>query len=495
MVKKEELHVLIQSLTKSEKRYFKLFCAREASGGNYLGLFDAIHKQQQYDERVIKEQFKEKEFVQQMHVTKNYLRKLILKSLRNFHAGVSKDAELKDVLRNVEILYNKELHVHCETELKRADAIARKYELIPGTVEVEGWKRKLEQAMRPHNYTAFKEALVEQEKAIEVLRNSNAYWQLAVDISTNLFEGKGKLIKNKEMLDSAEHALTLEAKVLYYNTAYLRHIQKGNGDKAQKELRKLIKLIEKHPQRIKEEPGLYVSSINNLVTYFVFNKKYKDALKLIQKAKRVYEGWRITSENRTLLKQILRTFNIELEIYRDTKAFDEKSEFIDSTEAFIKANVHKMPKEYLLSFWFQLASIHFMRQDLSQSLQWINQLLNARFKGIRTNLQVQAHFLNLMVHFEQQNLMVLRYYVDSTRRYMKKVKQAQPFEDVLLKFFVKVGRLPVLEYKAAFAELAQQLFPDDAEPLIPADMLGYIDYREWVDRKLKRNKTSAPGAV
>ena len=54
--------------------------------------------------------------------------------------------------------------------------------------------------------------------------------------------------------------------------------------------------------------------------------------------------------------------------------------------------------------------------------------------------------------------------------------------------FVKVGRLPLLEYKAAFAELRQQLFPDDAEPLVPADMLSYIDYREWIDWKLNPTK-------
>jgi hypothetical protein len=90
-----------------------------------------------------------------------------------------------------------------------------------------------------------------------------------------------------------------------------------------------------------------------------------------------------------------------------------------------------------------------------------------------------------MIHLEQKNLMVLRYYVDSARRYMKKVKQVQPFEEVLLKFFIKIGRIPLLEYKEAFAGLKHQLFPENGESLVPEDVTGYIDYREWIDGKLK----------
>ena len=53
-----------------------------------------------------------------------------------------------------------------------------------------------------------------------------------------------------------------------------------------------------------------------------------------------------------------------------------------------------------------------------------------------------------------------------------------------MRFFIKIGRLPLFEHKAAFRELRDQLFPEEGEPLIPLDILGYIDYREWIDEKL-----------
>lgn len=485
MLKSEELHALILSLSKSEKRYFKLFCTREASGQNYLKLFEAMEKQAVYDEQVIKERFKKEKFIRQLHVTKNYLRKLILKSLRNFHARLSGDAELKDILRNIEILYTKELFQHCETELKRAAAVAEKYELITGMVEIASWERKVEQAIRPYHYAAFSQALSKQKKAVDILKNNNEYWRLAVKTSSEAQKSPWKAVEANPLLESPRHALSLEAKVLYYNTTYLRRLQKGEGEQAGQALYELIELFERRPQWIAAAPGMYVSSINNLVSYLTFQKKHQEALLLIQKAKRRYEGWSVASENKILLKLIVRTYNIELELYRDTRAFTERSTFIESTEAFVQTHRYKMPKEYLVSFWFQLASIHFMRRDFNRSLHWINQLLNARFKKIGIHLQVQARMLNLMVHLEQQNLFVLRYYVDSARRYLKKVKDVQPFEKVLLRFFSKIGKLPLSEYKSAFRVLQQRLFPPNEPAMIPDETLGYIDYREWIDLKLK----------
>jgi hypothetical protein len=455
------------------------------SGSNYLRLFDAISALDTYDEQYIKKKFKTEKFVSQLHVTKHYLRQLILKSLRNFHANISKDAALKDIFRNIEILFNKELYEHCEIELKKAAELTVKFEMTTGKIEVGNWKRKLEQTLRPHNYQGFKQMLIAQQIAIDTLKNSTDYWQLAVDLSTTFQENEPQELDHSDLLKNADNALTLEAKVLHYNTVFLRHLQQKREDEAINALYTLVSLLEEHPERMQEDPGMYVSSINNLVSFLVFKKETDEAIRLINKAKAIYDQWSITSENRTLLKQVLRTYNIELEIYRDAKTINDKAGFIASTEEFVITYVQKMPKEYLVSFWFQLASVHFMCKDYSKSLFWINKMMNARFKTDRTDLQVQIRLLNLMVHFEQQNLFVLRYFVDSTRRYVKKVKQVQPYEDVLLKFFIKIGKLPLLEYQEAFTDLKLLLFPIDGDELIPTNVLGFIDYKEWIANKLK----------
>ena len=51
-----ELFSLIKSLSKSEKRFFKLNSALQAGDKNYLKIFDFIEKQNKYDEEDLKEE-------------------------------------------------------------------------------------------------------------------------------------------------------------------------------------------------------------------------------------------------------------------------------------------------------------------------------------------------------------------------------------------------------------------------------------------------------
>ena len=53
-----ELFNLIKSLTKSEKRFFKLSSSLQSGEKNYLKIFDAIDEQDEYDEYALKDMFK-----------------------------------------------------------------------------------------------------------------------------------------------------------------------------------------------------------------------------------------------------------------------------------------------------------------------------------------------------------------------------------------------------------------------------------------------------
>src|SRR5690606_32219766 len=100
-------------------------------------------RQAQYDEKAVKKHFAGEKFVRQLHVTKIYLSKLILKSLRNYHQKISVDAEIKDLLREVEILFRKDLLDACHYTLEKAYKLTTLHEKIHYFSEICMWKRKL----------------------------------------------------------------------------------------------------------------------------------------------------------------------------------------------------------------------------------------------------------------------------------------------------------------------------------------------------------------
>lgn len=481
MAKTDSLFVLIKSLSSSEKRYFRLMCSSE--NANYTQLFDAVDGQETYNEQALKQKFSGKKFTGQLHVTKNYLRRLILKSLRDYHNGASPGAEVKECLRNAEILFNKELYGLCKAELKRAEELALDHELNSSLVEVYTWQRRLEQQLNPHNYPVFADLLKKQEEAVRKLVNTNQYWQLATGITTS-FAVRGTVMPDLALLESPGNALTLEAKVLHYNSMYFATFGQNNSKKAAEALFTLVDIFEYNPEFIQREMGLYASTVNNLLSFLVFNKRYTEALQLVRKAQSRYGNWKRVGDNKGLLKQVVRTYNVELEIIRDLKTFEDNAGAIDAIEAFVKLYEGKVPREYLLSFYFQMACIRFMMKRYSKALHWANKALNNRFDNIRPDLQVQVRLLNLMVHFEQGNMFGMRHFVDSTRRFMGKIASVKPYEDLLLKFFSKAGQAFPEEYPKLFADLQQKLFPSNGEPLITPQELDYIDYKSWIGEKV-----------
>lgn len=127
MTPSEDLFRLIKSLSPNEKGYFKKFSrlhARE-SKNNYMVLFEAIEKQEEYDEASLLKKFKRKQFINQFPVAKNYLFNLILKALDVYHSEI--DLEIGFLIHCSLMLTDKAMFDAANKYLKKAKALAKQY--------------------------------------------------------------------------------------------------------------------------------------------------------------------------------------------------------------------------------------------------------------------------------------------------------------------------------------------------------------------------------
>ena len=145
MTPSEDLFELIKSLSQTEKGYFKKFVLYQSDeeDANYVKLFDAIDDQEKYNEAALKIKFKSEKFINHLPRTKNYLYYLILKSLRNYNTEISINARLMDMLRNIEILYDKNLIKQCKKLVIRGKELAIEYENYERLIEFSKWEISL----------------------------------------------------------------------------------------------------------------------------------------------------------------------------------------------------------------------------------------------------------------------------------------------------------------------------------------------------------------
>ena len=120
----DKLFVLIKSLNKNEKIYFKKYTKK--ANNTYLKLFDAISKQSSYNEEALLKKFANEKFSKQLHVIKNYLFNSLLKSLEDYHHGISLVSTLRSTLLRIELLHKKGLYHICSELLLRIKKQAEK---------------------------------------------------------------------------------------------------------------------------------------------------------------------------------------------------------------------------------------------------------------------------------------------------------------------------------------------------------------------------------
>lgn len=479
--KKTQLYELIGRMTASEKRYFKLNSHWKSSDKDYLHLFECLEKQKTYNEEKLIAYMASKGFSGQLHVCKNYLSQLILKSLRNFHAKISKDAEIKERLRSVEILYRKELYAHCMEEISRAEKLSKSYQNDLMLMDVLSWKRRLILSWKPEKMEEVKQVLEEEKEACESYREMQNYWDLMLN-TQNVARDKAKKMLEHPLLAEGKEIKLLQASVFADQIRYQLKIMSGDSKAAPDVLRNSLKKMEGFPHRVKESPGAYINALNNLLSYNVYSKNYEEVHWLLDKIKHVADTFGIQKKDKLFLKLQLRSYNIELEMYRDRKELDKASVLIEELESFLERSRKNIPDSYALLFWFQFANIFFMQANFSAALKQVNHIMDAPFRNLRKDLNLYSRWLNLFIHLEMKNYMVLRYYIDSVRRYTKKVRQMDAQEKILLRFMIDLSQTAEKEHKQSYEKLQEDLFASKLEKQ-HQNVLDYIDVAYWLKTK------------
>jgi tetratricopeptide (TPR) repeat protein len=472
--KKGNLFLLIKSLSKNEKRYLRIYAGRSGRAANYLQLFDAIDEQNEYDEVELRRKLKGKKFLSQLHVTKIYLTELILKALKNYHSDTSIHTRLLDLLKDVELLFNKELYDLCHYKLEKAEELADNYGQLSLLTEVLFWKRKLALAVSA-NRNDLHNVINKEKETIEQMKVLNTYWHHTTNI--------GSLINDDHFLvrltKTKTNKYTLQSRVLHYHLLYGVHFIKGNLKNAEKHISELIEVLETYPERIKEDPYPYVTAIGNKIGLYLSSKRWDDIPGLISRIRETPFKYGLKTESRSSVRLWLRMFNVELEMYRDSRQLDKGIALIDEIQNFIKKRRKAVPADYILLFYYQFANIFFLKKQYATSLRWLNEIINSNFGTTREDIQSYARILNLMVHFELNNIIVLRYALDSCRRFVKKKKMEITSGKKILNLFSKLSHSYPDEYQAIFKNAYAEIFPPNS-----GQRQDYIDLKGWLEEKI-----------
>jgi len=487
----DDLFQLIKSLDQSEKRYFKIFATmhiKSSDENKYIMLFDAIDKQSEYDEAEIRKKFKNEKFLNQLHVAKNYLYNNILKSLRLFHSERSKLNELMDILRDVQILYEKSLYKQCRKLLDKAKKIAYTYEKHSHILAVLDWEKTLARTSAYAN-TEEKDLLGfydEINETMEKLRNINEYWKLTMN-SFLLRKKQGEIRDKAELkkfneiikhplLQSENKATSFQSRTFYFNIKGLYYFTNKDYKNLLNHCKKLVDLLEANPLLMKEDN--YIASLYNLLLVQIELRQYDDALNTIKKL-------RDFKSNSTAMQTriFVTSYDTEINLYLRTGEFEKGIPLIKEIEEGLKKFGEKLNKESEALFSFNIAYLYFGLGEYNNSLNWINKIINDKELTVREDIQCFARILNLLVHYELGNYDLIEYIMKSTRRYLSNKNKLNKFELITLNYIRKLINADIDDDKMyIYSEWKKELnaISDD---ILEIKAFEYFDFLSWLESK------------
>ena len=119
----EETHELIKSLSRTEKRYFKMYTRFQQGDKSYMKLFDIMDKQVRFDEKLIIQKFISTNKVSNLPAVKKYLFDQIIASVKSYGAYKDMDSIHTDLIETYKVLQYKGLHGQSGRLLKKIKAI------------------------------------------------------------------------------------------------------------------------------------------------------------------------------------------------------------------------------------------------------------------------------------------------------------------------------------------------------------------------------------
>jgi tetratricopeptide (TPR) repeat protein len=487
-----ELHDLIKSLTKSEKRFFKLHSALQSGPKNYLRIFDAIDKQAVYDEDAIKKQFAKETFIKHLPSEKNHLYKLILKALRAFHAESSVSGILKQEIKNIEILYQKTLYSECNKLLHRAKRIARENERFYYWFELLSWEKMLlEEAYESGEFTKDLDALIEEEReVIEKLRNLAAY-QILYSKINYVFRSGGYVrteeehamveeISDHPLIKGRNTALSRRAATICYYTQGFCHWAKRDWRTSLEKFMRVKQILDENPSIKADLAERYIRTLHYIINAQVELHDLDGARQNTRLMRSLTEepGFGgINIETQVFVTSYLSELRLLDRAGDHAKAVAMSGEVIEGMERL----GDRLHKEQALEFQWSMACVHFGAGQMNKALFWLNKVLNDNEPTLRQDIFTYARLFNLVVHYELGNFDLLGYIVRSTQRFLGKRQRAHQVETLLMDQIKKLARAgEATQRRELFKSLHEQLLvllKDPNESLV----LKYFDVLAWAE--------------
>ncbi len=492
--KTDHLVQLIRSLSKAEKRGFRLFVNRNQISDDilFLKLFDEISRTGKFDEELVLKRIPTIK-KQQLSNLKAHLYKQLLICLRLLGRTSNVEIDVREKIDYATILYAKGLYRQSLDMLAKTKQQALKrhqYVLALNIVEFEKFieSQYITRSIENRAETLKRESVTLSQKILRTQKFSNLSLQL---YGLYLRVGYVRNQHDYQYLHDFFHSnlpdhdigqLDFHDKLYLYQAYGWFYYMNQDFVNFYRYSKKWVDLYDEYPEMLSLEVTMYLKGLHNLLTASYMSlslERFEYYLSIFRDQQTTQLITNLNQEGVYKLYYYIHLINHHFL----TGTFTNGAHLMNDLADLVEENPYDWDKHRVLVFYYKIACMYFGSGDWDSSITFLNKIINAKTSNIRGDIQSFARILNLIAHFELGNRVLLEYQIKSVYRYLAKMEELQSVQSEIFKFLRKTPRISGEDLKSHFIELHNKLSKLADEPYAKRAFL-YLDIMGWLESKI-----------
>lgn len=434
----EVIFLLIQKMTKSEKRYFKLVADFQKGAKGYALLYNLLAS------RLVFNQSMQEEIMQHfpgstLEPARKHLYKVLMKCLRQFES-IDVEVKLMNLLQDSRILYNKGMITFSLDQLEKGKLMALQHEkFIFYTLMA---RQELEYLARQQFVGVNEYELVEKQKKISLMlaqeANVNKHAMLhkililrylkngIVRSPKDITQLNDLLLEEYQLLNNPGYkSFAADQLHLHFQSIYFQ--MTGNPQGSLDVFLDLNKLFQNHTHLWKDSPQYYLALLDGILYDLRWMGKYKEMDIFIASLKAL--ALKVDGKDLAIKYSILKhdlNRNVDMGLYQDGLGL------LQENLPSLQKEGDQLPFDLHGLLMVAVCRIYISVANYSAALKIINDSLNQPVNAVNQSLYIKFQLLNLLVKSLMKDTEYIRYAIRSIERKLKFERKLFETEKLIL---------------------------------------------------------------
>ena len=497
---KDFLFVLIKSLSKSEKRQFKIFASRLETSSNtkFIELFNILDKSEAYDEKLILKNGLIKKA--QLSNLKSYLYKQILVSIRLNIPSQNIRYQLREQIDFATILYNKGLYKQSLKILDKTKQQAIENDEKYMAFEIVEFEKLIESQYITRSIQGRADELVIQAKELNYRNTissklSNLSLQLyGIMLKTGYVKSdeEYKYIDdyfNKHIAHLDQSKFEFREKYWFYNANLWRSFLVQDFLSCYKYASKWVTLFYDNKNMIFLNPVFFLKG-NHYLLESLFMLKYKSNFKkYLELLEDTINDPRFPVNDNIASLSFLYLYNNKLNYHILEGTFAESEYLIPEILNKIKEHSEHLDEHHEMMFYYKIACIYFGNEKYQECIVYLEKIINNKNLTMREDLMCFARILCLIAHYELGKDYYLESQLKNTYKFLLKMNDLHEVQKEIIRFLKNLSNLYPSDIKKEFIKMRERFIELEKGTYEKRAFL-YLDIISWLESKIENKKIS-----